>query len=102
MIEVRVFLHPGSNIPSFTKDIVISRVYKNGTRRTNGFPEMGAVPSSFVFFEETRTAGQYDVWWLEDKAAVVAHYDGWSRGRDTQHGRGRYSVIVNAPAMRRP
>ncbi len=99
-IQVRVFMNPGSKTPSFNKSIVISREYKNGTRRTNGFLEMGSVPSSFVFFEETSNAGVYDVWWLADKVPIAARYCGWKRGRDTQYGRGRYSLIVEAPAPR--
>ncbi|MGH9509776.1 MAG: hypothetical protein ACRD2M_07565 [Terriglobales bacterium] len=99
-IQVRVFMNPVSNTPSFTKDIVISREYRNGTRRTNGFREMGSVPSSFIFFEETSNAGVYDVWWLVDKVPIAARYYGWTRGKDTQYGRGRYSLIVNAPAPR--
>jgi len=100
-IQVRVFMNPGLNVPSFTKSITISREYRNGTRRTNRFPEMGNVPSAFVFFEETHQAGTYDVWWLADKVPVAAQYSGWERGKDTQYGRGRYSVLVAAPAPRR-
>ena len=100
-ITVRVFMNPGLGTPSFTKDITISREYRNGTRRTNGFPEMGNVPSAFVFFEETGQAGTYHVWWLVDKVPVAAQYSGWKRGKDTQYGRGRYSVVVSAPAPRR-
>jgi len=100
-ITVQVFVNPGLGAPSFTKNITISREYRNGTRRTNGFPEMGNVPSSFVFFEETAQAGVYDVWWLTDKVPIAAKYMGWQRGKDSQHGRGRYSVVVNAPAPRR-
>ena len=99
-IRVSVFLNPGLGVPSFTKNIVISREYANGTRRTNGFPEMGGIPSSFVFFEETNEAGVYDVWWLADKVPVAARYTWGPRGRDTQYGRGRYSVVVDAPAPR--
>lgn len=99
-ITIRVFLDPGSRVASFTKDIVISREYMNGTRRTNRFQEMGSVPSSFVFFEETEDPSVYDVWWLEDKVPIAARYSGWSRGKDTQYGRGRYSLIVVAPAPR--
>ena len=100
-ITVRVFVNPALSAPSFNKTITISREYANGSRRTNGFPEMGAVPSSFVFFEETAQADVYDVWWLVDKVPIAATYSGWARGKDTQYGRGRYSVVVNAPAPRR-
>jgi hypothetical protein len=94
-------MNPVSNTPSFEKDIVISKEYRqSGTRRTNRFPEMGSVPSSFVFFEETSNAGVYDVWWLADKVPIAARYSEWKRGKDSQYGRGRYSLIVDAPAPR--
>jgi hypothetical protein len=99
-IRVRVFLPSVAAAPSIAKDIVISREYANGTRRTNGFPEMGSVPSSFVFFEETDQTDVYDLWWQIDKAIVAARFDGWSQGRNTQYGRGRLSVIVDAPVPR--
>jgi hypothetical protein len=60
----------------------------------------GSVPSSFVFFEQTDKPGIYDVWWQEDKAIVAARYSGWSQGRNTQYGRGRLSMIVDAPVPR--
>jgi hypothetical protein len=44
-IEVRVFLPSSASDPAFTRTITISREYPNGTRRTNGFPEMGSVPN---------------------------------------------------------
>ena len=99
-IHIRVFLSAGASTPAFEKDIVISRVYGNGTRRTNRFPEMGAIPESFVFFQETDGQNTYDVWWQTDKAIVAAKYDGWTQGRNTQYGRGRLSVIVQAPVPR--
>jgi hypothetical protein len=99
-IHVRVFLGGPSQDAAFEKAITISREYSNGTRRTNGFPEMGSVPSSFVFFQETQDADTYDVWWQEDKAIVAARYDNWSQGRNSQYGRGRLSVIVPAPVPR--
>jgi hypothetical protein len=99
-IRVRVFVNPRSSSPSFEKEIVISKEYANGTRRTNGFPEMGNVPASFVFFEETDTANMYDVWWLSDMVPIAARYCNWVRGKDTQYGRGRYSLVIDAPAPR--
>ena len=99
-IQVRVFLTPSGTIPSFTKDITISREYANSTRRTNGFPEMGKVPASFVFFHETNLSNVYDVWWHIDKAIVAAKYHGWDQGHNTQHGRGRLSIIVNTSVPR--
>ncbi|MBI2807446.1 MAG: hypothetical protein HYX68_20885 [Planctomycetes bacterium] len=99
-IVVRVFALATSPRPSVTKRITVSREYANGTRRTNGFPEMGDVPSSFVVFEETDETGVYDVWWQKDKAVIAARYRAWSQGHNTQHGRGRLSIIVNAPVPR--
>lgn len=52
-IRVRVFLPADAPTPAFEKNITISREYANGTRRTNNFHEMGNIPSSFVFFQET-------------------------------------------------
>lgn len=100
-IRVRVFLPAIAASPAFERDIVISREYRNGTRRTNGFPEMGSVPASFVFFEETLTVGTYDVWWQEDKAIVAARFEDWQQGQNTQYGRGRLSKIVPSPVPRR-
>ena len=99
-ITVRVFLPPTSSPPTYTKSITISREYANGTRRTNGFPEMGSILPSFVFFEETDEPGVYDVWWQHDKAIIAARYPPWSQGNNTQHGRGRLSIIVDAPVPR--
>lgn len=99
-IHIRVFLPASADAPAFEKSIVISHVYENGTRRTNQFPEMGSVPTSFVFFEETNDEGVYDVWWQADKAIVAARYDGWVKGGNTQYGRGRLSIIVDAPVPR--
>jgi hypothetical protein len=99
-IRVRVFLPPDAGEPAFEQDITISQEYRNGTRRTNGFPQMGSVPSSFVFFEETGEPDVYDVWWQEDKAIVAAMYTGWSQGLNTQYGRGRLSLVLAAPVPR--
>jgi hypothetical protein len=100
VIQVRVFLPSNAPDPAYPKQVTISREYRNGTRRVNGFPEMGAVPPSFVFFEEAAEENVYDVWWLSDKAIVAAVFRGWQQGRNTQHGRGRLSVIVRAPVER--
>ena len=99
-IQVRVFLPSTASVPAFSKTVTISREYGNGTRRTNGFPEMGSVPSAFVFFEETGQPGVYDVWWQQDKAIVSARYHGWTKGRNSQYGRGRLSIVVNAQVPR--
>ena len=99
IIEVRVFFAP-SPLPTYSKRITISREYANGTRTAIGFPDISAVPSAFVFFEETDQPGVYDVWWQQDKAIVSARYRGWSQGKNTQHGRGRLSIIVNGPVPR--
>ena len=99
-ITVRLFTPPTATQPAVVRQIVISREYANGTRRTNSFPEMGLIPSSFVFFEETDQDDQYDVWLQVDKAIVAAQFTGWAQGRGTQYGRGRLSVIVAAPVPR--
>jgi len=101
-VRVRMFLPGNAAEPSLERTITISREYANGTRRTNGFPEMGVIPSSFVFFEESDEAGVYDFWWQPDKAIVVAKYGSmdWQQGKNTQYGRGRLSLIVTAPVAR--
>ena len=102
-IQVRLFIPPTASTAVVQHSITISHQYRNGTRRTNAFPEMGSVPSSFVFFEETGARGEYDVWWQEDKALVVARFRraNWTKGRNTQHGRGRLSTIVPASVVPR-
>lgn len=99
-ITVRIFLGHNVDDPAFEREIVISREYQNGTRRTNRFPEMGSVPHSFVFFQETGRPNVYDLWWRTDMAVVAARYVGWVHGRNTQYGRGRLSIIVPAPVSR--
>lgn len=99
-ITLRVFVNPAHTEPSFSRSIVISREYANGTRRTNRFPEMGGIPSSFVFFEETSVANTFDFWWIEDKAGVMVRYGNWVKAKDSQYGRGRLSNIVASPATR--
>jgi len=99
-VHVRVFMPSDAPQPTFERDIVISREYANGTRRVNGFPEIGQLGSCFIFFEETDRPDVYDVWWELDKAIVAAKYTGWQQGKSTQYGRGRLSVIVDAPVQR--
>lgn len=101
-ITVRIFLTPVHGNTVHQHQISISRVYKpSGTRRTNGFPEMGGIPAGFVFFEETDQPDVYEVWWQStDVQVVAARYDGWQQARDSQHGRGRLAAIVNEPVPR--
>jgi len=99
-IQVRIYLPANAANPISVKDISISREYSNGTRRTNGFSEMGSIPSSFVFFQETDQSGIYDFWWQTDKAIVAARFPHWVQGRNNQYGRGRLSIIVNGPVPR--
>lgn len=99
-ITIRLFLPASAKSPIATKDVVISQEYSNGTRRTNGFPEMGALETGFVFFEEAGPDNEYDVWWQADKAIVSARYEKWFQGQRSQYGRGRLSVIVPAPVPR--
>lgn len=99
-VLARVFLPPNSPQPAYEKPITISHVYPNQTRRTNKFPEMGFIPASFVFFEETGEPNVYDVWWQPDVAIVAAKFKDWTKGHNTQYGRGRLSIIVPAPVPR--
>jgi hypothetical protein len=99
-ITVRVFLPPSAQSPAFQKNVSISRDYPNGTRRINGFPEIGDLPSCFIFFEETSNPGVYNVWWQQDKAIIAARFNGWQQGKSSQYGRGRLAIIVPAPVQR--
>jgi hypothetical protein len=101
-VRLRMFLPAYAPQPSLESTITVSREYANGTRRTNGVPEMGVIRSSFVFFQETDQANLYDFWWETDKAIVAAEYGPlrWQQARNTQHGRGRLSLIVAAPVPR--
>ena len=99
-IRVRLFLSTQSTTPALTKQITISRTYQNGTRRVNGFDEIGGMPSCFIFFQETADTDVYDVWWRDDKAIVAARYPGWQQGQSSQYGRGRLAIIVAAPVDR--
>ena len=99
-ITAQVFIPPAAADPAFTRTISVSKEYANGTRRINKFPELGALPSCFVVFEETDDADVYKVWWEFDKAIVAAYFDGWTQGKNSQYGRGRLSIIVDAPVPR--
>ncbi len=101
-ITVRVFLPPSATTPSFEKTVTISKAYRNGTRRINGFSEIGGLGSCFIFFEETSNSGVYNVWWWErDKEIIAAKFNNWQQGMNSQYGRGRLAVIVPAPVPRR-
>lgn len=99
-ITVRVFLTPLARTPTFEKNVSISKRYPNGTRRINGFTEIGNLDSCFIFFEQTPEAEVYNVWWQRDKAIIASRFNGWQQGRTSQYGRGRLSVIVPAPVPR--
>jgi len=76
----------------------ISKVYAaSGTRRLNGLALVGLLGSCFVFIQETDEVGTYDLWCEYDKALVAAYHRGWSQAKDSQYGRGRLALIVNAP-----
>jgi hypothetical protein len=101
-IHIRVFLTPSSANPTYEKDVTISATYAGSqTRRVNGFSEIGSLDPCFLFFEETNGPDTYDVWWQADKAIVAAHFDDWAQGQNSQYGRGRLSIIVPAPVLRR-
>ena len=99
-ITVRLFLSSQATMPALTKEITISKTYQNGTRRVNGFDEIGGMPSCFIFFQEIADANVYDVWWRDDKAIVAARYAGWQQGQSSQYGRGRLAIIIPAPVDR--
>ncbi len=99
-ISVRVFFPPSARSPAFEKTVSISREYPNGTRRINGFPEIGDFGPCFIFFEETSDRGVYNVWREQDKAIIAARFNRWQQARRSQYGRGRLATIVPAPVPR--
>lgn len=102
-ISIRLFVNPRQAKPTVLRHAALSKLYaKSGTRRINGLPEMGGIPGSFVLIEESGSPGQYDLWYLEDKAIVVAKFrsENWKQAKSSQHGRGRLWCIVGAPAPR--
>lgn len=100
-VQVRVFMPADAPQPAFQKTITISHIYRrSSTRRINRFPQMGSIPPSFIFFQENEQPAVYDLWWQEDVAIVAARYANWRQGRNSQHGRGRLSLIVDGPVPR--
>lgn len=99
-VTVRFFLPSHSPSFAFEKTVSISMRYPNGTRRINGFEEIGSLPSCFIFFEETSETGVYNVWWDRDKAIIAARFNRWQQARRSQYGRGRLAIIVPAPVPR--
>jgi len=99
-ITVNVFLNPLSRTPSFSKVITISKQYRNGTRRINGFNELESLHNRFIFIEETNDIDVYDIWFNKDKAIVALNFRPWTQGRNSQYNRGRLAIIVDAPARR--
>jgi len=94
-ITVRVFMPRRAKAPCYQKDISISNVYKNGTRRINNFPELGSIGPSLLFFEQTGTPDVFDFWWESgDMHAIAARYNDWYLAPHSQHGRGRIALIV--------
>ena len=100
-IVVRVYMVRHSNTPTFERNATISKEYANGTRRINGFPELGALRPAFLFFEETAESGVYDFWWQSsDLQVVAAKFKKWEQAKNSQYGRGRLVTIVPAPVPR--
>ena len=99
-ITVRVFLPPCATSPAFEKTVKISQEYRNGTRRINGFTEIGHLGPCFMFFEETSDSGVYNVWWDRDKASIGARFSRWQQARSSQYGRGRLAIVVSEAVPR--
>jgi hypothetical protein len=100
-VHIRLFNPPDEDAPTLEADLTVSRRYQaSGTRRTNRVPELGEIPASFIFFEETDTPGTYDVWWNTDKAVVAARLHPWRQARSSQYRRGRLFMILDAPVPR--
>lgn len=100
-IAVRIYDPPDDIEPFFEGNMTVSHRYPHSsTRRTNRVQEVGLIPPSFVFFEETDEEGVYDVWWNTDKAIVAASFHPWDQAQSNQHRRGRLYTIVDAPVPR--
>lgn len=100
-ITINVYLNPASKKVTYTKKVSISKAYKNKTRRINGFNELSAFHSSFIFIEQTDTKNVFNVWFSFDKAIIAAKYSGWSQANNSQHNRGRLAIVVDAPVDRK-
>lgn len=96
-VTARVFIPPSAPSPAFEKDFSVSREYPNGTRRINGFIEIGGLGPCFIFFEETSESGVYNVWWDRDRAIIAARFSRWQQARSSQYGRGRLAIVVSGP-----
>jgi hypothetical protein len=95
-ITVRVFMPRRAKAPCYSKEILISKIYKNGTRRINHFPELGSIGPSLLFFEKTPTPNVFDFWWESgDTHVIAAQYNDWYLAPGSQHGRGRIAIIVS-------
>ena len=100
-ITINVYLAPRNNKVTYSKKVSISKVYKKSqTRRINGFYELSAFHSSFVFIEQTDIINNYDVWFSFDKAIIAAKYKNWVQANNSQYNRGRLAIIIDAPVDR--
>jgi hypothetical protein len=100
-VQIRMFDPSDDANPFLHAELTVSRRYgQSATRRTNRVPEIGDIPPSFVFFEESDQPGVYDLWWEIDKAIVAATFHPWRQARSNQYGRGRLWLIVPAPVLR--
>jgi hypothetical protein len=77
----------------------VTRRFKNGTRRINGLGLLGLMGPCFLFFEETADEGVYELSCQYDMPIVVARFEGWIQGRNSQHGRGRLAIVVDGPIV---
>jgi len=94
-ITLNVFVPITASTATYSRDVTVSRVYaRSGTRRINRFHDLGAIPSAFMFFQETSTPDVYDFWWQDDKAVIAARFHPWNQARNSQHGRGRLATIA--------
>lgn len=101
IVRIRIFDPADDPAPVFEADLTVSRRYgQSATRRTNRVREIGVIPRSFIFFEETDQPAVYDIWWDIDMGIVGAAFHPWHQARSNQHGRGRLWLIVPAPVPR--
>ena len=102
-LTLNVFVNPRQVQITVSRNAFLSQRYPaSGVRRINGLPEMGGIPGSFIFFQKTETPNDYNLWYLEDKAIVVAFFrdSAWRQAPNSQHGRGRLWTTVDSSAPR--
>ena len=101
-IDIAVYSSPWLKNPSRVVRAQISAYPQSGTYRLNRVYEIANIGGVFVFIQEPEENGapQYALWWNRDLAFVAAKFNDWRKARDSQYGRGRLWLIVDAEIPR--